>query len=161
MRIGIAALVVAMVSVAAGDARALDQNPMPAFELVSPAGAVVASGDLSTEAHWLLVYVAATGCGSCDRLMSALEQWRPTLPQRRVVIVVRGSREAVQAYATQHAVADGAWYADSGESGARALGLQHVPALVAVERGRIAWLVTGVLNDPAAVEPIVRSWTAR
>lgn len=39
--------------------------------------------------------------------------------------------------------------------------LQHVPALVAVERGRIAWVVTGVLNDPAAVEPIVRSWTAR
>lgn len=160
MRMGIAALV-GMLCVGGGRAVALDQNAVPAFDLVSPAGAPIASSDLSKEAHWLLVYVAATGCGSCDRLMSALAQWRPTLPQRRVIVVIRGSREAAQAYATQHAVADGAWFADPGESGARALGLQHVPALVAVERGRIAWVVTGVLNDPAAVEPIVRNWTAR
>jgi hypothetical protein len=160
MRMGIAALV-GMLCVGGARTVALDQNAVPAFDLVSPAGAVVASGNVSTEAHWLLVYVAAAGCGSCDRLMSALEQWRPTLPERRVIVVIRGSREAAQAYAAQHAVADGVWYADPGASGARALGLQHVPALVAVERGLIAWVVTGVLNDPAAVEPIVRSWTAR
>ena len=161
MRMGIAALVVAMVSVGAGRAGALDQNPVPAFDLVSPAGAVVGSADLSKEAHWLLVYVAAAGCGSCDRLISSLEQWRPTLPQGRVVIIVGGSRDAAHAYAMQHAIADGAWYADAGESGVRALGLQHLPALVAIERGRVAWVVTGVLNDPSAVEPIVRNWTSR
>jgi hypothetical protein len=160
MRI-VTALVVALVCACAGSAGALDEKPVPAFDLVSPAGAVVASTDLSKEAHWLLVYVAATGCGSCDRLLAALEQWRPTLPQGRIVVVIRGEREAAHAYATRHAVANEAWYADAGQSGARALGFEHVPALVAVEHGRIAWIVTGVLNDPAAVEPIVRSWTAR
>ena len=162
MRLRVAALVIGLVSVGAGSARALGQNPLPAFDLVSPAGAAVASAELSKEAHWLLVYVSTTGCGSCDRLLAALEQWRPTLPQGRIVVVIRGPRDAAHAYATQHADAAGnAWYADTSQNGARALGLQHVPALVAVEHGRIAWVVTGVLNDPSSVEPIVRNWTAR
>jgi hypothetical protein len=37
--------------------------------------------------------------------------------------------------------------------------VQHEPALVAIENGRVAWTVTGVLNDPHAVEPIIRNWT--
>lgn len=161
MRFGVTALVISMVSLAGAGARAVEPQALPAFEVVSPAGAAVASAELSREAHWLLVYVSAAGCGSCDRLIASLEQWRPTLPQSRVVIVIRGSRDAAHAFATQHAIPDVAWYADADESGVRALGLQHVPALVAVERGRVAWVVTGVLNDPAAVEPMVRSWTAR
>jgi hypothetical protein len=51
------------------------------------------------------------------------------------------------------------WYADADAQGARTLGLQHEPALVAIENGRVAWTVTGVLNDPRAVEPIIRNWT--
>lgn len=161
MRMGVSALVVGMLTFCASSALALDQNVLPAFDLVSPTGAAVASSELSKEAHWLLIYVS-TACGSCDRLLSALEQWRPTLPQGRIVVVIRGQRDTAQAYATQHADAAGmAWYADADQNGARALGLQRVPALVAVENGRIEWVVTGVLNDPSALEPIVRNWTAR
>jgi hypothetical protein len=53
------------------------------------------------------------------------------------------------------------WYADADSQAARALGLQHEPALVAIENGRVAWTVTGVLNDPLTVEPIIRNWTVR
>jgi hypothetical protein len=160
MRMAVFALVV-MLSVSAGSARALDQGALPAFTLVSPAGAAVASADISSEAHWLLIYVS-TACGSCDRLLSALEQWRPTLPQGRIVVVIRGPRDDAQIYATRHADAAGLpWYADADQHASRALGLQHEPALVAVENGRIAWVVTGVLNDPSAVEPVIRNWTVR
>jgi len=51
--------------------------------------------------------------------------------------------------------------ADADQHASRALGLQHEPALIAVENGRIAWVVTGVLNDPSAVEPVIRNWTVR
>ena len=155
------ALIVSLLGVTTGRAQMLDHGALPAFDLVSPAGAIVASAKLSTEARWLLIYVSTT-CGSCDRLLSALEQWRPTLPNGRIVIVVRGARDAARQYAAQHADAAGLpWYADADLQCARALGLQHEPALVAVENGRIAWVVTGVLNDPGAVEPIIRNWTAR
>ena len=161
MRVGILALVISLSAVCAGRAQALDQSALPAFTLVSPAGGAVASSEISTEARWLLIYVS-TACGSCDRLLSALEQWRPTLPQGRIVVVIRGARADAQDYATRHADAAGfPWYADEDEKAARALGLQHEPALIAVENGRVAWLVTGVLNDPSAVEPVIRNWTVR
>jgi hypothetical protein len=155
------AIVVAAVvlGLGVGSARASGQEALPAFDLVSPAGATVASSALSTEAHWLLIYVS-TSCGSCDRLLSALEQWRPTLPQGRIVVVIHGTRDVAQDYATKHS-GETAWYADPDQHAAHALGLQHEPALVAVESGRIAWVVTGVLNDPSAVESIIRNWTAR
>ena len=161
MRVGILALVISLSAVCAGRAQALDQGALPAFTLVSPAGAAVASSEISNEAHWLLIYVS-TACGSCDRLLSALEQWRPTLPQGRIVVVIRGPRDDAQSYATRHADAAGLpWYADADQQASRALGLQHEPALIAVENGRVAWVVTGVLNDPSAVEPVIRNWTVR
>jgi hypothetical protein len=161
MRWSVAALVIGMVNVYGGSARAQDRRVLPVFDLVSPAGAVVASSALSNQAHWLLIYVSPD-CGSCDRLISALEQWRPTLPADRIVAVIAGPRGPAHAYAMQHTDAAGiVWYEDADQTGARAMGLHHLPALVAVEHGRIAWMVTGVLNDPGAVEPIVRNWTAR
>jgi hypothetical protein len=75
MRLFLAAFVVLAVSLYAGRASADEQNALPAFDLVSPAGAVVASSALSNEAHWVLIYVS-TACGSCDRLLAALERWR-------------------------------------------------------------------------------------
>ena len=161
MRVAAFGLVVVMLSVSAGSAHALGQGALPAFTLVSPAGVAVASSEISNEAHWLLIYVS-TACGSCDRLLSALEQWRPTLRQNRIVVVIRGPRDDAQSYATRHADAAGLpWYADADQQASRALGLQHEPALIAVENGRIAWVVTGVLNDPSAVEPVIRNWTVR
>jgi hypothetical protein len=154
-------LVAVMLGLGAGRPRAAEQSALPAFELASPAGAAVASAALSGETRWLLIYVS-TGCGSCDRLLSALDRWRPTLPSGRIVIVIGAARDRALAYATQHADAAGMpWYVDADQQGARALGLQHEPSLVAVENGRVAWTVTGVLNDPAAIEPIIRNWTAR
>jgi hypothetical protein len=159
MRTWILALVAATAVLGAGRVRAAEQNALPAFDLVSPAGAIVNSTALSKQARWLLIYVS-TACGSCDRLLSALDQWRPTLPQDRIVVVIRGERDAAERYAQQHA-AGMDWYADADSQGVRAFGLQHEPALVAIENGRVAWTVNGVLNDPLAVEPIIRNWTVR
>lgn len=155
----VSALVAMTIGLGGGIARAGEQNALPAFDLVSRSGATVASTALPNQGRWVLIYVS-TACGSCDRLLSALEQWKPTLRQDRIVVVIRGARDAAESYAKQHADAAGMeWYADADAQGARALGLQHEPALVAIENGRVAWTVTGVLNDPRAVEPIIRNWT--
>ena len=161
MRAWALALVAVALSLGAGRARAEGQTALPAFNLVSPAGVGVVSTGLSQEAHWVLIYVS-TACGSCDRLLDALERWRPTLTPGRIVVVIRGSRDTARSYAAQHADAAGLpWYADVDQTAARALGLEHQPALVAIENGRVAWTVNGVLNDPQAVEPIIRNWTVR
>ena len=40
----------------------------------------------------------------------------------------------------------------------RALDLRGTPVLIGVERGEINWTIGGVLNDPGALESVVRKW---
>jgi hypothetical protein len=161
-RLSAAVLVACVMSVGArlgADERKL----LPAFTVVAPTGVSVASSQLSTEAHVLLVYVTPD-CLACDRLIAALIDWQPTLPANRLVIIIGAATDAARTYAQdRHMGGTGslAWYADPLQAGASALGVQHMPALIAVDNDRVDWTVSGVLNAPSALEPIVRSWTAR
>jgi hypothetical protein len=162
MRVSVALFAACVMSVGArlgADERKL----LPAFTVVAPTGIAVASSQLSTEPHALLVYVTPD-CRACDRLIAALIDWQPTLPANRLVVIIGAATEAARTYAQdRHIGGTGsiAWYADPLQAGASALGVQHMPALVAVDKDRIEWTVSGVLNAPSALEPIVRSWTAR
>ncbi|MCU1383323.1 MAG: hypothetical protein JWL71_2020 [Acidobacteria bacterium] len=140
-----------------------ERKLLPAFTVVAPTGAAVAISELSTEPHALLVYVVPD-CRACDRLIAALIDWQPTLPANRLVIIIGAATDPARTYAQdRHIAGTGgiAWYADPLQTGASALGLQHMPALVALDDGRVEWTVSGVLNAPSALESIVRSWTAR
>ena len=66
MRLAAAAVVAFVLTVGANALAAGEQQALPAFDLVSADGATVASFRLSTEPHWLLVYVSPD-CRSCDR----------------------------------------------------------------------------------------------
>jgi hypothetical protein len=162
MRLSVALFVACVISVGAR-LGADERRPLPAFSVVAPTGVSVASAQLSTESHPLLVYVVPD-CRACDRLIAALIDWQPTLPANRLVVIIGASTEAARTYAQErHISGTGtiSWYADPLQAGASALGVRHMPALVAVDNDRIEWTVSGVLNAPGALESIVRSWTAR
>ena len=163
MRLEGAAIVALVLSVGAGAVSAGEQTAVPAFDVVSPAGVATASARLSTEPRFLLVYVTPD-CRSCDRLLSAVVDWQRTLPPNRIVVLIGAAPSAALAYARDRGIGADVgitWYADPSRQGRAALGLQHAPALVAVENGQLAWVVSGVLNDPHAVEQAVRGWTGR
>jgi hypothetical protein len=42
-----------------------------------------------------------------------------------------------------------------------ALRLTGTPVLVGVKQGMIQWAISGVLNDPAALESAVKTWVDR
>jgi hypothetical protein len=162
MRLSVALFVVCVMSVGARSG-ADERKPLPAFTVVAGTGVSVASSQLSTEPRPLLVYVAPD-CRACDRLIAALIDWQPTLPANRLVIIIGASTEAARTYAQdRHLGGNGtiSWYADPLQAGASALGVQRMPALVAVDHDRIEWTISGVLNAPDALESIVRNWTAR
>ena len=162
MRLSVALFVACVMSVGARLV-ADERRPLPAFTVVAPTGVSVASAQLSTEPHPLLVYVVPD-CRACDRLIAALIDWQPTLPANRLVVIIGASTEAARTYAQDRHIAGTttiSWYADPLQTGASALGVRHMPALVAVDNDRIEWTVSGVLNAPGALESIVRSWTAR
>jgi hypothetical protein len=53
------------------------------------------------------------------------------------------------------------WFADPGEAAWRAMRFTGTPSLVGVRDGQIQWTIAGVLNDPKALESVVRSWVER
>ena len=141
-----------------GSARADAQNALPAFDVVSPQGAVVHSAGLSNQSRWLIVYVAPA-CAPCDRLLAMLAASPATLATARLVVVIGANVTAAGRYAAEHLSGlPVSWYADVSGEGRRSLGLQQPVALVAVENGQRQWTVSGVLNDPRALETVIRTW---
>jgi len=130
---------------------------LPVFHVTSTAGAAVSSAALSSQPRWLLVYVSSA-CQSCERLIGSMKQWQSSGVPSRTVIVVRGPDAA--RYVSDHASSglNAAWYRDDRDDGWRSLDLKSTPALMGIEAGEIKWTVSGVLNDPKAVESVVRRW---
>lgn len=143
---------------------AADRRPLPAFSVVTPAGVPTVSTQLGGSGRWLLIYVKPH-CVSCDRLLTALDTWG-VLQQgaARVVVVVADSPESLEARVRPLMATSGQavqLYADATAQAAAALGVGRAPLLIGVEDGLVDWTVAGVLNDPHAVETVVRNWLAR
>lgn len=137
-----------------------EQRPLPAFTVSSAAGTPVPSTALSGQSRWVLMYVAP-GCRSCDRLLRALKDWQSPQLVGRTVVVVRGRSAEAAAYIAQRMPAETAavpWYADENNEAWQALELKGTPVLLGVDRGEIKWTLSGVLNDPKALESVVRTW---
>jgi hypothetical protein len=140
--------------------RAIDRAPLPAFTTVTATGAAVTSAALSSETKWLLIYVVP-GNPACNKLLTALQAWASPAFLSRVVIVVGGKLESAQPFIDSRATTTSGsylWYADPDGSAAKALQVQSVPTVIAVTQGKIEWKLGGVLNDPAAIESVLRTW---
>jgi len=146
-----------LMSLAPAGASVDAERSLAVFSVTSASGASVASSALSTEPRWLLIYVTPA-CKSCDRLIESLEQWQSPQLTARTVIVVRGQNAARYVADHKSPDLDAAWYTDEDDHGWRSLDLKSAPALIGVEHGEVKWAVSGVLNDPKTVEPMVRRW---
>ena len=145
-----------LVVIATSTIAASEHARLPSFTVTSSGGAAVASAALSTQSRWLLVYVSPD-CRSCERLIESLKDWQSPNLTSRTVVVVRSS-EAARYIAEHRSGLDVAWYADLQDDAWQSLQLKSAPALIGVESGEIKWTVSGVLNDPKALESVARKW---
>jgi hypothetical protein len=139
---------------------AMEQRPLPAFTVASAVGTPTSSAALSTEPRWILIYVSP-GCRSCDRLLGSLKDWQSPQLTSRTVVIVRSPKAGSAAYVAEHMPAEAAgvaWFADHQDQAWQALDLKGSPVLIGVDRGEIKWTISGVLNDPKALESVVRTW---
>jgi hypothetical protein len=155
-------LAVVALSFAAGTlpAMAQAQKPLPMFRVVSGDGAEVESASLVRTGRWLVMYMVPS-CRPCDLLLTALKDWQSPQLLARTVVLVGAERSAGQEYIRSTVPAEvGAitWFADATGEAWQALGLHGTPVLIGVQDGEIRWAVSGVLNDPQALESVVRTW---
>lgn len=154
-----AALVLTM-TIGAG---AIEQRPLPAFEITNAAGTVVPSATIGPGGKWLLIYVTPE-CGTCVRLFKSMEQWNSPQVNLATVVIVQGPFAGAQRYAADNlpeALVGGRWFADVGDAGRSALKLTGAPVLIGMQDQQIKWAIAGVLNDPTALESALRTWVEK
>jgi len=154
-----AALPSLLVTLASVVGVAAEKRPLPPFDVTTPAGATVGAASLGTPGQWLMVYVAPDSAPSA-RLVKALQSWQSPALVERTVIVIGGTLADARRFVDQQVGAASSlrWVADPASAGWKALRLSGTPTLVGVKDGRIEWVLAGVLNDPKALESVVRSW---
>jgi hypothetical protein len=156
-----AALAAVLLCAVPSGAASQDARPLPGFTVTSAAGAQVPSARLLSGTNRVLVYVTA-GTASASALFDALAAWRlePAAAGRISVIVagpVDGIATVVDSPRTP-AAGGVAWYADPDGQAGTALGITGAVTFLGGRDGAVHWTVGGVLNDPAAYEPVVRAW---
>lgn len=153
----LAALVVLLPSIRG---QAIEQRPLPAFQVLSLDGTTVDSAQLSAVERWLLIYVTPE-CSPCDRLLQALKAWRTPQLVERIVLIVGADAVPARAWVQDQLPAEisgVAWFADERGEAVQALRLQGAPVLLGIRQGRIEWEISGVLNDPNALASVVQTW---
>ena len=152
--------VITIVAVLTAAAAAAQDRPVPEFIVRNSADQEVASSVMSVQPKWLLVYLTPD-CRPCNSLMRALPKWRSAELMVRVVLVVAGTHADAKAWIEKSLPPDMhtlTWYADPDRRAAKALELTGAPVLIGVRNGHLEWQLGGVLNNPAALESVVRSW---
>ena len=158
-----AAAIAVVFAVVARQAGAIERRPLPTFQVAAFDGPMVASPQLAVDGQWLIVYVAP-GCTSCNRLLAALKAWQTPGLLARTVIVVGGTTDGANAYlatALPPEVSAIRKYADPFASAWTSLHLTGTPVIIGVKDGTIWWSISGVLNDPRALESAVRTWVGQ
>jgi len=144
-------------------ARAAEDGPLPAFRVLGPDGAPIASRQLTAESRWVMLYIAP-GCAPCDDLLRATGTWQLQPRPGRIVVLIRGTVTDAAAYVEKNParkVATVTWFADAGDEAWQALELTGTPVLIGVQDGEMKWTIAGVLNDPKMVDSVVRTWLER
>ena len=152
----LALLAAAAASMAAG---ADEKRPLPAFQVTTLEGAAVQSPQVGPAGQWLLIYVTPTSAASI-RLLAGMKQWEtPELSLRTVVIVGAPVADAV-AFTGERGTEfpAGRWFADPQGAAWQALRLSGTPYILGMKDGQIVWSLAGVLNDPKALESVIRTW---
>jgi hypothetical protein len=157
---GLATLVAATLSLWTSTAGAIERKPLPVFEVFTPEGSAAESRQLSQEPQWLIIYTTAD-CASCDRLLDALEHWQSPQLLARTVVIVGGHPSVVGPYLQRRRDASAvaiSFYSDAQGQAWQTLALTGIPVLLGVRAGQLEWSLSGVLNDPSALESVVRKW---
>jgi hypothetical protein len=136
------------------------ERPLPAFEVVSGAGAAVSSAQLTSEPQYLLVYVNAASTTS-RRLLDAMGEWATPALAQRTVLLIGGTPEEAQRFietGVPESLQGMTRYFDTSRSAWQALNLRGSPVLIGVRQGKTEWSLSGVLSDPAALKSVVLTW---
>jgi hypothetical protein len=157
--LGLGVLAMATASVQAGQRR-----PVPDIQMPGRDGRN-ASLRASLPAQPSIVIFVAPGSAPSELLLEAMATWTPAIDLTRLVFVVDGRSPDAGQWLARYLPPNGEGvplvFFDVDGKGRTALAISGAPALLGIAAGEIRWDLVGVLNDPSALEPMIRNWTTR
>lgn len=132
---------------------------LPNFRLLDRAGKQVQSRQLQAGERWLLVYLDPR-CVPCTALLRDLKAGEfPQVPAARIVVIVRGSRAALEETILDFPdLVPVSWYADPEGAGATALEVTVSPVVLGLQRQKVIWAATGPLRGAARIQTLLATW---
>jgi len=159
-QVAVSLCVIAWLTLAGAGPRveAAERHPLPDVAVRTTDGASLTLSHLAQDGNWLLIYVTESSVASA-RLLDALERWQVD-GTGRVAVLVGDPPASAGAYISKHRdrLPGVRWAIDADRSAWRALQLRGVPVLLGAVGPDVEWKLAGVLNDPSALEAVVRSW---
>ena len=161
MKVRVMALLTMALGLLVASSHAAEKRALPALPLVDVQGQAVATAALSSEPQWLLIYVSPASPAT-ERLVAAMKTWELGTSLRKVVFVVDGRSTESAAWIDRVLPKTDEnlppRFVDPKGEARTALRVTGEPTLMGISHGEIAWGLAGVLNDPAAIEPVIRNW---
>jgi hypothetical protein len=153
-----------VLAMATAAAHAGQRRPVPDIQLLGRDGRNVSLAAGLPTGPSIVIFVAP-GSKPSERLLEAMAVWRPAVDLTRLVFVVDGRSPDAGQWLARYFPASGEGVplvlVDADGKGRTALAIAGAPALLGITAGEIRWDLVGVLNDPSALEPMIRNWTVR
>lgn len=139
---------------------AMQPAPVPSFQVATPNGVSVSSGDVDWSGQKVLIYLRPN-CGSCEALLHLLKKDDPGTMVSNIIVIVGGpSAQATQEVDHYPDLANASWYMDTYQEASQALVLQGMPVVIGVRDGVMAWRMNGVMADQHSHQRLLQTWLA-
>ena len=141
---------------------AIENKPLPSFEVQSAAGSRVSSSTWKRQGKWVLIYLEGQ-CAPCTHLLARLTKDKYPQLANQTVIVVGGVRTG-DIRAIQKAfpdLAQATWYADPERNAPKALELHGAPVTFGIEDKTLRWAISGIPPSPRLLPSVLKKWSAQ
>ncbi len=134
-------------------------QPLPDATVQSVDGTEGTLVSAAREGQWLILYIGGPDSMPSARLLEALTKWEMGSALARIVVIVESGQDARQMAAAWSDRLPGVqWLADTKGEAARGLKVRGAPTVMGVKAQSLEWMLAGVLNDPAMLRDVIRSW---
>jgi len=146
----------------AGVALAVENRPLPSFEVQNLDGSVVNTSTWAMEGKWVLIYLEGQ-CGPCTHLLARLTKEQYPQLASRTIIIVAGSQPSdvkmLQKGFTD--LAQASWYADPTRNAPKTLNLHGAPVTLGIQDKTIRWGISGIPPAPGLLPAVLKKWSAQ
>ena len=140
---------------------AVENRPLPSFQVQNLDGSAANSSDWKMPGNWVIIYVEGRCCGACKHLLSRLTKDQFPQLASHAIVIVGGAQptEALEWESEFTNLAEAQWFADPTGAAVGALDLHGAPVTLGLEDKTIRWGMAGVSPNPGLLPGVLKKWT--